>query len=239
MKMNVLTLVAACSLLMLAGCNNRAEELYTPPDVTRSGVSMSTFKPMPQSYQGILPCADCEGIETSLFLSKEGNWVMNQRYLGRKTTFARYGTWARTAEKLTLTESDGTKHYFLAKDDSIEMLNTEGQLIRSSLNYTLKAVRLPLPVTPMTMKGHYRYLADAALFTDCATGKTFTVDSDAVLQNAYLSRSGQHPGQPVLLSLDAHFVLQPAPDSAKLQTVIIPDGKVTFLPRDSCQPEMG
>jgi uncharacterized lipoprotein NlpE involved in copper resistance len=38
---------------------------------------------MQQSWRGVF-CADCEGIETSLFLAKDGTWVMNQRYQGAK-----------------------------------------------------------------------------------------------------------------------------------------------------------
>jgi copper homeostasis protein (lipoprotein) len=45
---------------------------------------MEELKPMQQSWRGVLPCADCEGIETSLFLQKDGTWVMNQRYQGAK-----------------------------------------------------------------------------------------------------------------------------------------------------------
>ncbi|MEN1769698.1 copper resistance protein NlpE N-terminal domain-containing protein, partial [Pseudomonas aeruginosa] len=61
-------------------------------------------------FRGVLPCADCEGIETSLFLEKDGTWVMNERYLGAReepSSFASYGTWARTADKLVLTDSKG------------------------------------------------------------------------------------------------------------------------------------
>ncbi|WP_227651745.1 copper resistance protein NlpE N-terminal domain-containing protein, partial [Klebsiella pneumoniae] len=48
---------------------------------TLSPAQAAELKPMPQSWRGVLPCADCEGIETSLFLEKDGTWVMNERYL--------------------------------------------------------------------------------------------------------------------------------------------------------------
>ena len=60
------------------GCNNRAEV------DTLSPAQAAELKPMPQSWRGVLPCADCEGIETSLFLEKDGTWVMNERYLGAR-----------------------------------------------------------------------------------------------------------------------------------------------------------
>lgn len=44
----------------LMGCNNRAEV------DTLSPAQAAELKPMPQSWRGVLPCADCEGIETSV-----------------------------------------------------------------------------------------------------------------------------------------------------------------------------
>jgi len=36
-------------------------------------------------YRGVLPCADCEGIETVVVLDKEGEYRMWSRYLGKDT----------------------------------------------------------------------------------------------------------------------------------------------------------
>ena len=57
MKTAILSVVAACTLFSLIGCNNRTEVEVLQP--TRA----AELKPMQQSWRGILPCADCEGIE--------------------------------------------------------------------------------------------------------------------------------------------------------------------------------
>ena len=228
MSKKILTVVAVLSLFTLFGCNNRNDSSVLTP---QQAVSL---KPMQQSYRGILPCADCEGIETSLFLETSGTWVMNQHYLGKKNSLATYGQWARTADKLVLTQSNGEKHYFLPKDDSLVMLDTQGNPIHSSLNYTLKAVALGLPVTPMAMRGEYRYLADAAIFKDCASGKIYPVDSNIALQESYLAVRDKNI-LPVLLQFDAHIIRQPVPDSDKLQNVLVSDGNVMFSPGKNCQ----
>lgn len=54
------------TLFALFGCNNRSETQVLQPTQTEE------LKPMQQSWRGVLPCADCEGIETSLFLQKDG-----------------------------------------------------------------------------------------------------------------------------------------------------------------------
>ena len=46
------------------GCNNRSETQVLQPTQNEE------LKPMQQSWRGVLPCADCEGIETWLFLQK-------------------------------------------------------------------------------------------------------------------------------------------------------------------------
>ena len=110
-KKIVFSVIAACSLFALFGCNHRAETDTVQP------AAMEELKPMQQSWRGVLPCADCEGIDTSLFLEKDGTWVMNERYQGVRdepSSFASYGTWARTADKLVLTDSKGAAHALTA-----------------------------------------------------------------------------------------------------------------------------
>ncbi len=148
----ILSVAAACTLFALIGCNNRAEVDALQP------AQAAELKPMQQSWRGVLPCADCEGIETSLFLEKDGTWVMNERYQGVReepSSFASYGTWARTADKLVLTDSNGEKSYYRAKGNELEMLDREGNPVASQLNYTLVPVTASLPVTPMPLRGMY------------------------------------------------------------------------------------
>lgn len=228
-KKILLSAVAVCSLFALYGCNNQAAIS------TLKLAQTAELKPMPQSYKGLLPCADCEGIETTLFLEKDGTWVMNQRYQDAKmpSVFASYGSWARTADKLVLTGSDGEKRYFRPKADGLEMLDREGNVIVSQFNYTLKPTDDALPATPMTMKGMYNYLADAGTFQDCATGRTFEVSSNAELERGYEAARGRD-FQPVLLDVEAHFTLQASPDSGEMQKVLVADKRAKFSSQKSC-----
>lgn len=118
---------------ILLGCNNRAESLKA------SDVRFSELKPMPQYWHGILPCADCAGIDTLLVLDKSGTWKMMQTYSGRAqpVKFTSNGSWARTADKLVLTESDGNNIYFQVKSDAIEMTDSNGLPVASGRHYSL------------------------------------------------------------------------------------------------------
>lgn len=192
---------------------------------TRSQVQEEPLKPMAQSYRGVLPCADCGGIDTSLFLEKDGTFVLREQYQTTRegnNTFASYGQWRRTADKLVLTDSSGEKRYFRPVDNSLEMLDREGLPINSSLPRQLTATEQALPDTPMSMKGMYRYLADAATFSDCATGKTFVVASNAVLERLYL-RTMASAGEPVLVSFTAHFAVIPSMEEGQMVKAVVPN----------------
>lgn len=216
-------------LFALPGCNNRSDEpLQNPGQDER-------LQPMPQSWRGVLPCADCQGIETSLFLNQDGTWVKNERYIKAPkgdVILASWGTWARTAEKLVLSDSRGGKTYYGVKGKKLEMLRQDGTPIASGLNYTLEPVKASLPKTPMTMRGMYVYMADAAVFTDCATGKKLPVDNTLQLEQGYTAVEGS--SRPVLLQIEAHLTVAANPDTGKPETTLVPDGKGTFAAGKNC-----
>lgn len=230
MKTAIFSVVAAGALAILMGCHNRAEVQALEP------AHEEALKPMQQSWRGVLPCADCEGIETSLFLENDGTWVMNQHYQGAKapSSFASYGSWARTADKLVLTDTQGEKHYFRAKGEGLEMLDREGNPIESQFNYTLAPVNAALPSTPMAMRGMYFYMADAASFTDCATGKKVSVANNAQLERDYAAARGNDT-KPVLLTVNGHFTLEANPDTGQSVKTLIVDKDAAFQAGKDCQ----
>lgn len=229
MNKAILSAVVGGLLFALIGCNNRGDvEMVQPTQVEE-------LKPMQQSWRGVLPCADCEGIETSLFLAKDGSWVMNQRYQGGKapSVFGSYGKWARTADKLILTDTHGEKIYFRAKGEALEMLDREGNPVTSELNYTLQPVKAALPATPMAMRGMYMYMADAAVFTDCATGMKVAVASNAQLERDYAAARGTET-KPILLVVDGHFAVEPNPDTGAPQKMLVTNNKGKFDAKKNC-----
>lgn len=221
MKKYLLSLATVVALISLLGCHHRSDA----PE------AMVPLKPMQQSYSGVVPCANCKGIEMSLFLDKDGSWVRTMRYLGGKGagSYSDYGTWERTAEKLMLKDSKGQKTWFQPHDDALEMLDVNGNPIDSPFNHTLKAVSAPLPTTPIAMKGMYRYMADTATFKDCATSRTFLMDSNAQLERGYSGST-----EPVLVELNAHFIYDENPDTGAPFKALRADGDGHFRPGKNC-----
>lgn len=226
MKTITIALFLAAGALSLLGCNNQ----YQPKE--------QALQPMQQSYQGLLPCADCSGLDTSLFLEQDGTFVLQETYRGAKggdQTFTSQGTWARTADKLTLTESNGEKRYFHPEGKTLRMLDRSGAPIVSQLNYVLSPVTKPLPQTPMPLTGLYTYMADAAVFKDCVTGKTFPVINNIALEKGYM-QARKAPGEPVFLMLNGHFSVQPSMEEGRTIKSLVPEpnGKFTFDSSKSC-----
>ena len=229
MKKAILAIAATGMLFGLFGCNNSEMAALKP-------TQPAELTPMQQSWRGVIPCADCEGIETSLFLGKDGTWVMNDHYQGvnrEPSSFGSYGTWARTADKLVLTDSHGEKSFYRAKGDKLEMLDREGNPIDSKLNYTLEPVKASLPTTPMAMRGMYFYMADAATFTDCATGKRVAVANNAQLERDYAASQGSD-SKPVLLMVEGHFTLEPNPDTGAMVKTLVASKEAKFVPGKDC-----
>ncbi|WP_431225271.1 envelope stress response activation lipoprotein NlpE [Serratia sp. L9] len=226
MKKITIALFLAAGALSLLGCNNH----YQPKE--------QPLQPMQQSYQGLLPCADCSALDTSLFLDEDGTFILQETYRGAKggdQTFASYGKWARTADKLVLTESNGEKRYFHPEGKYLRMLDRNGAPIVSRLNYVLAPVTKSLPKTPMPLEGLYTYMADAAVFQDCATGKTFPVVNNLALEKGYM-QARRAPGEPVFLMLNGHFSVQPSMEEGQMEKALVPEpgGKITFDSSRGC-----
>ncbi|CAM3356592.1 MULTISPECIES: envelope stress response activation lipoprotein NlpE [Yersinia] len=218
-----ITLLLAAGALSLLGCKN----LYQP--------KQQPLQPMLQSYQGVLPCADCSGLDTSLFLDADGTFVLQETYRDTRDgdrTFSEQGTWARTADKLVLTSAKGEKRYFHPVGKNLEMLDQNGQRIKSSLNYQLTASEA-LPTTSIPLRGMYIYMADAAQFTDCATGHSFAVDNNVELETGYMN-ARKNAGEPVFLTLNGHFGMRPSMEDGQWDKSMIPDGNIKFTAGKTC-----
>lgn len=87
-------------------------------------------------YQGVLPCADCESIETSLTLHSNSTYKLVNRYLGKEEldySFS-YGSfsWDRTGSIITLINEDKPNQYFVGENHLIK-LDINGQRISGAL----------------------------------------------------------------------------------------------------------
>lgn len=99
-------------------------------------------------YTGVLPCADCEGIETTISLAKDLTYNIKTKYLGKsEEVFEKSGSfsWNETGSLITLAgfaKGEGPSKYFVG-ENWIAQLDLEGNRITGALEdkYVLKKVK--------------------------------------------------------------------------------------------------
>lgn len=90
------------------------------------------------TYFGVLPCADCEGIETTITLSKDLTYSLKSKYVGKSAeVFEKSGsfTWNEAGSIITLsgfTEGEGPSKYFVG-ENRLTQLDIEGNKISGAL----------------------------------------------------------------------------------------------------------
>lgn len=112
----------------------------TPPEITfpvttTADNSMNSLD-WDGMYKGVTPCADCEGIETSLTLSKDNSYVLTTKYLGKSTKMNEMkGTFTWNTEGNTITLSaitDGPNQFFVG-ENQLTQLDMSGKKITGPL----------------------------------------------------------------------------------------------------------
>jgi heat shock protein HslJ/uncharacterized lipoprotein YbaY len=107
-------------------------------------------------------------------------------------------------------------------------------------NIQLVAVGAPAQaqIDGMALEGMFRYMADAAIFRDCRTNKTFPVSMEGEyieLERAYLN-SGIDAGAEAMVRVRGRLLERPAMEGNRNTIKLIVDSFEEILPEDSCAP---
>lgn len=98
----------------------------------------------PGTYSGTLPCADCEGIETTISLSKSLQYTKTTKYLGKKNDklFKVEGTfsWNKEGSIITLKGIEDAPAQYLVGENNLFQLDKNGNRITggSAIKYQLR-----------------------------------------------------------------------------------------------------
>lgn len=107
-------------------------------------------------YQGVVPCADCEGIETLLTLEDETNYVLKTNYLGKKKNstneFRGIYSWNEAGNTIILSNIENAPNQYFVGENYLKQLDMDGNKIEGELaeKYVLqkKSVVDELPPPP-------------------------------------------------------------------------------------------
>ena len=92
------------------------------------------------TYKGVLPAADCPGIETKLTLNSDKTFTLHSVYIDKNTTFDEKGTYTVKEDLLTLQEEGGELSYYHVGENHLRKLDMDKKEITGELaeHYVLK-----------------------------------------------------------------------------------------------------
>lgn len=93
-----------------------------------------------------------------------------------------------------------------------------------------------VPGSPRTLQGEYFYMADAATFTECLTGRRMPVAMEGqsvALERAYLAAGGAQQG-PMLASIEGRIEPRTPMEGEGLQPTIVVERFVRLSPGERC-----
>ena len=88
-------------------------------------------------YKGILPCADCEGIETILTLNPDRTYILITNYLGRNDALEEEKSgsfsWNEAGSIITLTNVTSSPNQYKVEENRIWHLDINGEIVTGDL----------------------------------------------------------------------------------------------------------
>jgi len=134
-------LSCCCILLCISACQQSEKPVNAPSD------SLSTDLPQwAGTYEGTVPCADCEGIETRLTLYRAMTYRLVTRYLGKSDELVdkrgKFNIDATTSIATLEGIENGPSQYLLGKN-KVTQLDMQGEMSPGSQTNQYQLMRLP------------------------------------------------------------------------------------------------
>ncbi|CAM5210720.1 hypothetical protein OURE66S_02644 [Oligella ureolytica] len=98
-------------------------------------------------YEGLLPCADCEGIQTKLTLNNDGNYTLEQYYLKdnqqlNPSTINGLFSFDELNGSLIRLDDNADNRAFFVGEDFVEQRDIEtGEKLSEKLDYSLRKTK--------------------------------------------------------------------------------------------------
>ncbi len=194
---------------------------------------------LPATFAGVLPCADCVGIAHTLTLRADGLYRLRRTYLGKPgDPVAEVGRWSSDARGrlLTLGRDTTAQRFEVVDAQTLRQRDRSGQAIKTAASLDLRRTALVDAVTePLRWRGEFVYLADAASFTDCASGLRWPVATagDYLAAERSYTRLRSAPGAPLRVIVDGRLDVRPGMEGTAREHLVI-DRFVGAEPGTTC-----
>jgi uncharacterized lipoprotein NlpE involved in copper resistance len=139
----VFVLSIACLLFGLNACTLKGGSSSNQSQVA-AGNNAKTTAGWVGTYSGVIPCADCPGIETKLSLKADNTYRITRKYMEKNDEVVQEGTFVLNSagNMITLGNMDKDKYptMYRVSDNYLRQLDLEGNVINGDLadKYILK-----------------------------------------------------------------------------------------------------
>ena len=215
----------------------------SPSDAGSSGGTDSTVevdtKTVPVdpvgSFSGTLPCADCPGITTTIWLRADSTYVQHATYLDRDTMpFGSIGTWSIEGNVVLLRGTPGRR--FELTDRGLRSLpHQDDPLSGRPPAELLKGVGTLLNRS-MRITGGYIYADETHTLQPCGMEQQFPLGMQhAGLEMAMWYTEDNLGGTPMLVEIQAHLGMGPSMEGDEEDEYLFVD-KVLRRSEGGCAP---
>jgi uncharacterized lipoprotein NlpE involved in copper resistance/heat shock protein HslJ len=201
---------------------------------------------LPASYRGLLPCAGCAAASAQLDLWPDGVFHLRRHGLsGDKLAMNEVGRWRMDADASTLLLYGGHAaplRMQVVNSRTLRALDTPGQTAGSGDAFDLQSDGSLQPADlSLRLHGMFTYLADAARFEECLTGRSYPVAQEhdyLALEKEYLALTKSTPGAPVLASFDGALEQRPRMEGEGAEQAVIVHRLTGLWPGQTCDRAM-
>ncbi|MBP1688423.1 MAG: hypothetical protein H6Q33_4566 [Deltaproteobacteria bacterium] len=240
-RQNLMILCVGAAFLLLACQGVGAGPSASAKGQSAAPAAVSSLR-LPATFKGTLPCADCEGIRYHLDLWPDSIFHLRQSYLGTPVVADDRGRWHKDPSRaiiLLYGRRERPIQFEVKGPHTIRLLDQQGRPIQSSLPYELTSDGTLTPTDlSLELFGMFRYMADAARFEDCLTGRSYPVATEGdyiQLERAYQEAAKPEPGVPVMARFEGDITRRRAMEGSALIPTIVVRRFIGVWPDQRCE----
>lgn len=200
---------------------------------------------LPASFTGTLPCYDCGGVRAQLDLWPDGVFHLSRAGEGTPDREDDLGRWRRDPGRPVILLYGGREmplQFEVVGARTLRALDLNGQPAGNDGRYDLASTGQLQPTDlSRGLHGMFTYMADAATFEECLTGRRYPVAMEGdylALERAYTSLPDRAPGAPVMASFDGEITRRPPMEGAGTVPTVVVRRFVGLWPGQTCERAM-
>jgi copper homeostasis protein (lipoprotein) len=200
---------------------------------------------LPASFAGVLPCAGSPGSRAQLDLWPDGVFHLQRECAGSPAREDDRGRWRATPQHdgIRLHGGRETVISLVWQSPQVLVLHDARGLELGGDSFELRRLPdfRPAPLV-LNLHGMFRYVADAASFEECLTGRIYPVAIEGdygALESAYLASAEAGTGEAIMASFDGEIAYRPAIEGERVTPTVVVRRFVNLWPDGRCERAMG